>query len=152
MGTLTAQAKVMDIERQEYHAAFNAPAEARPDLYSKVVHKPDMVEDNMLDRKIEVSYNIEEEGKEAYIHVFEGRVVEWYGNARDVVGYKTRSMQPLALVQWDVEHDCEDCFVILDPNLYSKENKAGGWCMLGDEFVAWCEGLKARAGKEGRAQ
>ena len=77
--------------------------------------------------------------------------VAFYASVKDAVGYKTRSGKPLALVKWDAEFRCHDSYVLLDPELYVKEGKEGGWAVLGDQYVRCCDALrKARGDGWGR--
>ena len=79
---------------------------------------------------------------EPYLHVHEGKVVEFYEHAKAVTGFATASKKPLALVEWDIEFRCEDSYVLLDEDTYAKENTEGGWVVLGTDFVRHCDVLR----------
>ena len=121
-------------------------------MYSRIVHRPALTEVNMVGRKLEGSSNIDPnavglaEGDDgwvaAYLHVHEGKVVEFHEHAKAVTGFKTASKKPLALVEWDAEFRCEDSYVLLDEDTYAKENKEGGWVVLGSDFVRHCDVLR----------
>ena len=73
-------------------------------------------------------------------------MLEFHDNASAVVGFETRSKLPCVLVQWDEEHNCEDCHVLLDVDKYGKENSTiHGWSVLGTGFVRHCDQLRKEA-------
>jgi hypothetical protein len=148
LGSLTKQAKTMDKQRQNRHAQYMKKARRDPLRYSKVVHVPALTVKagpKLVGRKVEVAFNIQQEGIESYYHIFEGTITEYYQEAYTVVGFKTRSKKPLALVKWDPEFNSEDSYIVLDASLYSSERTQHGWALLGSGFTRYCDELRAQA-------
>ena len=145
--------------RQEKWRQYMAAAEHNPEKYSKVVSIPAQ-DQGLVGKKIEVWMQMEEEvhveGPDGeaytvnkYLHCFEGTIVEVHEQSaacKSRTVSKVRSKWAIVKVEWDVEflHWRKFGYQALNPDLYAREESAGGWNILSEEYTLACKVAEAQ--------
>ena len=150
LGSRTEEGNAMTEKRHRLWEKFMVPAQEDPEKYSRWVTLPK--QDGTLEgSKIEVrimldaqnadgSLKEDGDGKQVtFLHCFEGTVEEVRTNKKSNThkfGGET-SKWAIAKIKWDVEflQFCEHSYHALNPELYAKENKNGGWNVPNEEYL-----------------
>ena len=137
----------MTQQRQMKWIEYMHAAKRNPEIYSRCVSLPAQGK-NLMGNKIEVRISIDLDPEDdedttttvkSYLHCFEGTVTEVNENPkstkRTVHGVSTK--HSVAAIKWDIEFVQwgETTYHVLDPELYGKEDKNGGWNILNQEYL-----------------
>ena len=84
-----------------------------------------------------------------YLHCFEGTIVEVHEQSaacKSRTVSKVRSKWAIVKVEWDVEflHWGKFGYQALNPDLYAREESAGGWNILSEEYTLACKVAEAQ--------
>ena len=84
-----------------------------------------------------------------YLHCFEGTIVEVHEQSaacKSRTVSKVRSNWAIVKVEWDVEflYWGKFGYQALNPDLYAREESAGGWSILSEEYTPACKVAEAQ--------
>ena len=158
LGEMTAAAHKATQARAARYASYMVEAQLCPEQFSRVVPLP-VIDKSLVDRKIEMAWNMEVKDGEDFAHVFEGTIVEVVGRAADD---KVRSVHgcrckwAVVRVKWDALFGERDTWHPLNPDKYERQDgdkpQHQGWRLLNEEYVSYCSRIERALSQHGPAQ